>query len=81
MKALGTLYLAIVIAFAFASCGSEKKVVTQGPQQQLKQEETRITDQPMHVQPINIPCKEESKDDEQYYRALGIGEVFDMQIF
>ena len=81
MRALTKLGGIIVLTLAFASCGSEKKVVTQEPQQQqLQQEKTQISDMRTHLQPINIPCKEESKDDKQYYRALGIGEMVNMSM-
>ena len=46
--------LAIVIAFAFASCGSEKN------------DDTIVQD------PLKFPCYEESRNDAEYVRELGI---------
>lgn len=66
----------IIITIFFASCGSEKTVVSQEPQQP-------ITQQPVKQQPIResvvIPCKNEAKSDKDYFRLLGTGTSIRME--
>ncbi len=76
MKTLRTLSLAMVIALAFASCGSEKKVVTQEPQQQQTIQQPAQVQQPTQQQseqslPETPPCGDYS-DDGEYIRVVGM---------
>lgn len=77
MKTLRTLSLAMVIALAFASCGSEKKVVTQEPQQQQTIQQPAQVQQPTQQQseqslPETPPCGD-YYDDGEYIRVGGVG--------
>lgn len=65
MKTLRFLSFAMIIAMAFASCGSEKMIINNDSQQQ----------QSSHI--LYIPCSEYAHDDSLYYRALGIGKNMD----
>ena len=62
-----------LIALVFASCGSEKRVVSGEINQNNKRElsQTLGLDQ-------KTPCADEANDDGSYYRALGIGSHYSM---
>ena len=73
MKKLHLLGMAMIIALAFASCGSEKEIVyVQQPAQQSVQQQDQAQQSPQRVQ-IDLPCKKESRSDKDYFRELGIG--------
>lgn len=62
MKVLRTLSFAMVIALALASCGSEKKTVS-----------NKSSQSPSNLH-LCIPCSEIARDDAEHYRILGIGD-------
>lgn len=72
MKKLHLLGMATIFAIAFASCGSEKQVVNNQPQQQNQRMQEGVS--------IVIPCVDASYDDDDYYRDLGIGTALNPQM-
>lgn len=73
MRTFKNLSYAIVIALAFASCGSEKKMTNgQNHEQAIKNSTTQDIK-------VDIPCQKEAINDGEYYRALGIGRSLTMQ--
>lgn len=72
MKKLNLLGMATIFAIAFASCGSEKQMVNNQPQQQNQRMQEGVS--------IVIPCVDASYDDDDYYRDLGIGTALNPQM-
>lgn len=72
MKTLKQLTFAMIIALAFASCGSEKQMANNQPQQQQQRMQEGVS--------IIIPCVDASYDDDDYYRDLGIGTALNPQM-
>lgn len=79
MKTLRKLSFAMIIALAFASCGSNKQVANPTPQQQqavqqpTQQPTQKPTQGPPERQVVEMPCKKEARSTPEYYRELGIG--------
>ena len=75
MKTLRRLSFAMIIALAFASCGSKKEIVyVQQPSVQPPQQTIPAPDQ-TPKQPgtrIITPCYEESRSDKDFYREIGV---------
>lgn len=65
MKTLRKLSFAMIIALAFASCGSEKQMANNQP--------TNNQQNGSHRQKREIPCYKESRSDPNYFRELGVG--------
>lgn len=72
MKKLHLLGMVVICAIALASCGSEKQVVNNQPQQQNQRMQEGVS--------IVIPCVDASYDDDDYYRDLGIGTALNPQM-
>lgn len=72
MKKLHLIGMAAIFAIALASCGSEKQVVNNQPQQQNQRMQEGVS--------IVIPCVDASYDDDDYYRDLGIGTALNPQM-
>jgi hypothetical protein len=72
MKKLHLLGMAAIFAIAFASCGSNKQMVNNQPQQQNQRMQEGVS--------IVIPCVDASYDDDDYYRDLGIGTALNPQM-
>ncbi len=64
--------MAAIFAIAFASCGSNKQMVNNQPQQQNQRMQEGVS--------IVIPCVDASYDDDDYYRDLGIGTALNPQM-
>ena len=87
MKTLRTLSLATIIALAFASCGSNKQVVNNQPQQPTPapQPTTQPAPTPKPAEPANTidpklsvdPCGD-YYDDDEYMRDYGIATASNM---
>lgn len=71
MRKLHLLGMA-VIAIVFASCGSEKQMTNNQPQQQNQRMQEGVS--------IVMPCVDVSYDDDDYYRDLGIGTALNPQM-
>lgn len=69
MNALRKLGMAVLIALAFASCGSNKKMTNNNQPQPRQNGRTEIV----------IPCYEASRSDANFYRELGIGKSVNEQ--
>ena len=63
----------MIIAIVFASCGSKKGIVNSQSSQGEKN-----TDQIDNEEILFIPCRDESQDDNNYYRVLGVGQNMTM---
>ncbi|MBQ6082726.1 MAG: hypothetical protein IJK92_00020 [Bacteroidales bacterium] len=61
-----------VVAIVFASCGSEKQMTNNQPQQQNQRMQEGVS--------IVMPCVDVSYDDDDYYRDLGIGTALNPQM-
>lgn len=70
MKKLRLLGMAMIIALAFASCGSKKQMTNNQPQQQNNQQVTANNDEEVEVV---LYCSDEARSDRDYFRELGIG--------
>jgi hypothetical protein len=77
MKKLHLIGMAAIFAIALASCGSEKKMANNQPQQQTYQQPVQQTNETTNQPPqrvrIDLPCKKEARSDKDYFRELGIG--------
>ncbi|MBR4838813.1 MAG: hypothetical protein IK004_10370 [Bacteroidales bacterium] len=73
MKTLIRLSFAMIIALAFASCGSEKQMTQ--PQQPTYQQpaQQKVQTQIPDEEEVPIYCIDEAKSDKEYFRELGIG--------
>lgn len=64
MKTLAKFGMAMMIALAFVGCKSNREAVQ-------KNNNVNEINVKSNEEMLNIPCLNESNDDEQYYRALG----------
>lgn len=86
MKKLHLLGVAAMI-LTLASCGSNKQMVNNQPQQQQptyqQPAQQPVAQQPVAQQPsresVVIPCKQEARSDKDYFRELGVGTNVNMQ--
>lgn len=81
MKTFNLLGMAMIVALALASCGSEKQVVYVQPTQSQQQQQTNYqqTQNEQDEVEVTIYCIDEAKSDREYYRELGIGNSVNKQ--
>lgn len=71
MKTLAKFEIAMMLTLAFVGCRSNKETVSKNNYiNGTKPESSEMV--------LNMPCLNESYDDEQYYRALGNSKSFSM---